>query len=72
MQVTLKSLGDNLKKGASTTEFAEPVNKVIAYYVHQQEQLKGFEKNSLKLTENLKIINGWLIDARALAASLAS
>jgi len=72
MQATLKALGDNLKRGVSTAEFAEPVNKVMAYYVHQQEQLRGFEKNPQKLTENLKIIDGWVIAAKALAASLAS
>jgi NAD(P)-dependent dehydrogenase (short-subunit alcohol dehydrogenase family) len=72
MQATLKALGENLKRGVSTVEFAEPVNKVMAYYVHQQEQLRGFEKNPQKLTENLKIIDGWIIDAKTLAASLTS
>jgi NAD(P)-dependent dehydrogenase (short-subunit alcohol dehydrogenase family) len=71
MQTTLKTLGDNLKRGASTAEFAEPVNKVMVYYMHQQEQLRGFEKNPQKMAENLKIIDGWIADAKALAASLA-
>jgi NAD(P)-dependent dehydrogenase (short-subunit alcohol dehydrogenase family) len=72
MQTTLKALGDNLKRGTSTAEFAEPVNKVMAYYVHQQEQLRGFEKNPQKLAENLKVIDVWVADAKALAESLPS
>jgi len=72
MQTTLKALGDNIKKGASTAEFAEPVNKLKAYYMHQQEQLRGFEKNPQKLAENLKIIDTWVTDAKTLAALLAS
>jgi hypothetical protein len=32
----------------------------MAYNLHQQEQLKGFEKNPQKLAENLKIIDDWV------------
>ena len=45
MQTTLKELGNNLKTGASTAEFVEPLNQLAGYYVHQQGQLRGFEKN---------------------------
>ena len=38
--------------------------------MHQQEQLKGFEKNPQKLEENLKIIDGWVKDAKALVQAL--
>lgn len=70
MQTTLKALGNNLKTNASTTEFIKPLNQLAGYYVHQQEQLKDFEKNPQKLEENLKIIDGWVKDAKALVQAL--
>jgi predicted nuclease with TOPRIM domain len=70
MQTTLKALGNNLKSGASTTEFIEILNQLAAYYMHQQEQLRGFEKNPQKLEENLKIIDNWVKDTKALVQEL--
>jgi NAD(P)-dependent dehydrogenase (short-subunit alcohol dehydrogenase family) len=70
MQTTLKALGDKLAPN-TPNEYREAVNKVAHYYVHQQEQLKGFEKNQQKLAENLKIIDGWVADAKALAQVLS-
>jgi NAD(P)-dependent dehydrogenase (short-subunit alcohol dehydrogenase family) len=72
MQTTLKTLENKLKANASTLEFIEPLNQLAGYYVHQQEQLRGFEKNPQKLEENLKIIEGWVKDAKALTAALKS
>jgi NAD(P)-dependent dehydrogenase (short-subunit alcohol dehydrogenase family) len=72
MQTTLKALGNSLKTGDSTAEFVEPLNRLAAYYVHQQEQLKGFEKDPKKLQENLRIIDGWIRDAKALVEALTS
>ena len=70
MQTTLKALGANLKTGASTAEFIEQLNQLAGYYVHQQGQLRGFEKNPQKLEENLKVIDGWVNDAEALVKML--
>ena len=70
MQTTLKTLGNNLKTNASISDFVEPLNQLARYYLHQQEQLKGFEKNLKKLEENLKIIDSWVEDVKALLASL--
>lgn len=70
MQANLKALGDNLKAGAKTGASIEAVNKVAAYYMHQQEQLRGFEKNPQKLEENLKTIDGWIQDAKDLMEAL--
>jgi NAD(P)-dependent dehydrogenase (short-subunit alcohol dehydrogenase family) len=70
MQTTIKALGDKLTPEAAKGEYVEAVNKVAAYYMHQQEQLKGFEKNPQKLDENLKIIDGWISDVKALAQAL--
>lgn len=55
-----------MKAMASTAEFIEPLNQLAGYYVHQQGQLKGFEKNPQKLDDNLKVIDGWVNDATAL------
>ncbi len=66
MQTTLKELGNSLKTGAPNVEFIEPLNQLTGYYKHQQEQLKGFEKNPQKLEENLKIIDAWVKDTQAL------
>jgi len=70
MQTTMKSLSDSLKKGNSIVEFIEPINKLAGYYLHQQEQLRGFEKNPQKLKDNLKIIDSWITDANALLHAL--
>jgi NAD(P)-dependent dehydrogenase (short-subunit alcohol dehydrogenase family) len=72
MQTTVKALGNSIKTQASTAEFVEPLNRLVAYYVHQQEQLKGFEKDPKKLEENLKIIDGWIRDAKGLVQVLTS
>ncbi len=72
MQTILKTLGANLNSCASTVEFIEPLKQLTSYYVHQQEQLRGFEKNPQKLEENLKIIHGWIKDAKYLVTSLES
>jgi hypothetical protein len=71
MQTILKALGDKLAPGTQKTEYIEAVNKVMVYYVHQQEQLKGFEKNPQKLAENLKVIDAWIEDAKALTVALS-
>ena len=72
MQTTIKTLGNNLKINASTVDFIEPLTQLAGYYLHQMEQLKGFEKNPKKLEENLKIINSWVEDVKTLTASLKS
>ncbi len=71
MQSTLKELGNSLKTGASTTDFIEPLNQLAAYYVHQQELLKGFEKIAKKQQENSRIIDGWIRDVKALVQALS-
>jgi NAD(P)-dependent dehydrogenase (short-subunit alcohol dehydrogenase family) len=70
MQTTLKALADKLAPGAQKAEYIDAVNKIREYYVHQQEQLRGFEKNPQKLAQNLKIMDGWIEDAKALTAAL--
>ena len=70
MLTTLKALGTNLKTNQATAELIQPIKQLGAYYVHQQEQLKGFEKDPNKLQENLKIIDGWIFDVNELVQTL--
>jgi NAD(P)-dependent dehydrogenase (short-subunit alcohol dehydrogenase family) len=72
MQTTLKALGNSLKNNTSKAEFIAPLNQLAGYYEHQQEQLRGFEKNPQKLEANLKIIDCWVKDAKALVQTLTS
>jgi len=70
MQASLKALGGSLQSDAKVAGSAVLVGKVAAYYMHQQEQLRGFEKNPQKLAETLKILDGWIADAQELAQLL--
>jgi len=51
-------------------EAIETLNKLDAYYKHQQELLQGFEKNPKKLEENLKEIQTWMDEIEGLIISL--
>jgi NAD(P)-dependent dehydrogenase (short-subunit alcohol dehydrogenase family) len=72
MQATLKELRINLETGASTANFVEPLNQLVAYYEHQKELLKGFEKIDKKQKENSRIIDGWVSDVKALLQALSA
>jgi NAD(P)-dependent dehydrogenase (short-subunit alcohol dehydrogenase family) len=70
MQSTLKALGEVLTNSQFTAEYITPLNSLTAYYTHQQDQLKGYEKDPNKLQLNLKIIDGWISDIKALLQAL--
>ena len=70
MLTQICALGNNLKNNGSTAEFIGPLKRLGAYYTHQQEQLKGFEKDPKKLELNLKIIEGWVEDVNQLVQLL--
>jgi hypothetical protein len=71
MSGALKVLGENLKNQTPTQGSVEPLKLLMGYYEHQQNQLKGFEKNPQKLQENLAIMDGWINAIRALIDTLA-
>jgi len=62
----LKVLGENLKNKTPTSGSVEILNLLAGYYSHQQDQLKGFEKDPKKLQDNLQVIEGWIGDIKAL------
>jgi len=70
MTGALKVLGENLKNQTPTQGSIETLKLLMAYYEHQQEQLKGFEKNPQKLQENLAAIDGWINVIKALLEAL--
>ncbi|MCW4001070.1 MAG: SDR family oxidoreductase [Candidatus Bathyarchaeota archaeon] len=70
MQTSIKAAGDAIKAGAYTAEHRQTASKIAAYYLHQREQLMGFEKNPQKLEQNLKILDGYIEDAKALTEAL--
>ncbi len=72
MQSALKALGENIKNQQSTAEFITPLNSIAVYYAHQQDQLKGYEKDPNKLAANLKIIDGWIKEVKTLIQVLQS
>jgi NAD(P)-dependent dehydrogenase (short-subunit alcohol dehydrogenase family) len=72
MQATLKNLGITLKNGTSTTDFAEPLNKLVDYFEHQKDLLKGFEKIDKKQKENALVIDGWITEVKALLQALSA
>ena len=66
----LESVGNNLKKAAVSKSSASTLQKLGSYYEHQQDQMKGFEKDPKKLQGNLAIIDGWIHDIKQLTGAL--
>jgi NAD(P)-dependent dehydrogenase (short-subunit alcohol dehydrogenase family) len=53
---TLSQLDENLMQGASSHP---PLEKLAGYYEHLAELAKGYEKNPVKLEENLRHVYRW-------------
>jgi NAD(P)-dependent dehydrogenase (short-subunit alcohol dehydrogenase family) len=70
MLSTLQATGKNLKNPALAKSSVETLKLLKGYYMHQQEQLKGFEKNPQKLQQNLAVIESWIRDIDAMTESL--
>ena len=49
----------------------EALKKLEAYWIHQQELLRGYGKNTEKLSENMKLMDGWVADIRELLRLLS-
>ncbi len=72
MLITLNNLGDKLEQHGSTAQFIKPLNQLVGYYQHQLDQLKGMHKVSHGQAENIKTINTWINDVKALLEALHS
>jgi hypothetical protein len=71
MSGALKVLGENLKNKTPTSGSVETLKLLSGYYEHQQEQLKGFEKDPKKLQENLALMDGLISNIKALLDAIA-
>lgn len=71
MLTSLKNVGSGLESPSTSRSSVETLKKLALYYSHQQDQLKGFEKDPKKLEENLAIIDGWIREVTLLIESLA-
>ena len=72
MLSTLKAMETKVNKPAFPQDSMKPLEKLATYYKHQQDQLKGFEKDPQKLEQNLKIIDSWILEIKSLIAALNS
>ena len=70
MGAVLARIADAMNEGRVTKETVEILEKLGACYKHQQELLRGFEKNPKKLEENLKEIQNWIYEIQGLIVSL--
>jgi NAD(P)-dependent dehydrogenase (short-subunit alcohol dehydrogenase family) len=70
MLAALKAMENKMDKQTYPQGSIETLEKLAAYYKHQQDQLKGFEKDPQKLEKNLKIIDNWIRQIKSLIAAL--
>jgi hypothetical protein len=63
--LALGSLEDGLRRGSAVP--CPPLEKLAAYYEHLADLAKGYEKDSAKLQENLRVVYGWRDEAAELA-----
>ena len=70
MGTELGSIANSLKGGKVSEKAVGTLNKLGEYYKHQQELLRGFEKDPRKLQENLKEIQTWMDEVQSLIVSL--
>jgi len=66
MLIQLKGIESRLNGKVPLQDSPEVLEKLAAYYEHQQVQLRGFEKDPKKLQQNLAIIDGWKMDIKLL------
>jgi hypothetical protein len=70
MGAELGNIANSLKGGKVSEKAVGTLNKLGEYYKHQQELLRGFEKDPRKLQENLKEIQTWIDVIQSLIVSL--
>ena len=70
MLAALKAMEDKMNKQTSLQGAIEILKKLATYYKHQQDQLKGFEKDPQILEKNLKTIDGWILEIKSLITAL--
>ncbi len=66
MLADLENLEKHISKQNVTEEMTRPFTDLAAFCHHQQDLLRGFEKDPKKLETNLKAIDSWIEDISAL------
>ena len=56
----------------ATDSVREILEKLVSYYKHQQELLRGFEKDQTKLDEGLREIQEWIDEVEEAIGSFTS
>jgi len=72
MAAALKLIESKMSNQTPPQDSIKTLDKLAAYYKHQQDQLKGFEKDPQKLEKNLKIIDGWISEIKNLIEALTN
>jgi len=65
MAAELASIAKSLKGGKVPSRAIDTLNKLGAFYKHQEALLRGFEKNPEKLENGLKAIRTWIDEIQA-------
>lgn len=70
MLAALNQVGGSLMKGKPASPQMDSIEKLASYYKHQQDLLRGFEKDPKKLEEGLLSIQSWIDEVQGLLSSL--
>jgi hypothetical protein len=68
----LEELRKDLGTGSFLERGTESLKKLHSYYMHQQELLRGFEKDPMRLERDLKVLRSWIDDIESLMVALGS
>jgi NAD(P)-dependent dehydrogenase (short-subunit alcohol dehydrogenase family) len=68
----LEDLGSTLKEHRSPSGCIDFLNRLSAYYLHQEDLLKGFEKDPQKVAKTLQEMDRWIGEVKELASALGS
>ncbi len=71
MLADLENLEKRIMKREVNTDTVEPLVQLAAFYRHQQELLRGYEKDPKKLEKGLMAIESWVEDVTALISTLS-
>ncbi len=69
MGAELAMMADSRRGAGLTRSSLESLNRLNAYYKHQADLLRGFEKDQKKLDAGLKAIQSWIDGVQALVDS---
>ena len=66
MLAALENLETHISSREMTAEVSAPLTELASYYRHQQDLLRGFEKDPKKMETNLKAMDSWIDDISTL------